>query len=392
MKVLRDVRTFAFLAVAAVGVILLATGPKPTWTPDGYVYARMMLRDRGVSERNAHASALRFYLSTPVGKSARYRRFFVDESLGMFTAEAKPFAARVLYPYVASLLYPFAHFRALIIVSAVAYVLSGLAVCWMLLPLARTWSAALGAVLFLATPVIRVLALDAVTDMLAMLFWILALGAMLRFVAERRWVWLPIVALSCIAMTLTRPAPYLPLGAGVALMLVGLAQRRREYMFAGSAFAACALLAWACYAMVSAYTRTPSISVHLHWLYDRALSGWLYATPRALSPDERHSFALWYRHEVAYVTRGFVKDLLQAVYPAIAVIAAAAGFYLRRSGAAAPLFIGAVLAALAGIAGNPVETELPRLVVAPAVPAVVAGLALLLDAAPFAWRSRLRPA
>src|SRR5579864_8555276 len=109
---------FGTLVCAAALCVAWADLSRHTnWTPDGYVYARMMLKDVGASDEDAKDAALRFYLSTPVGSGNRYRPYFMNESLGMFTPEAKPFGSRVLYPYLASLLYRSHGFQSLILIS-----------------------------------------------------------------------------------------------------------------------------------------------------------------------------------------------------------------------------------------------------------------------------------
>jgi len=345
------------------------------WTPDGYVYARMMLQDTGASAAAARRMALQFYLSTPVGSSPRYRRFFTDESLGMFTADAKPFASRVLYPYLASLLYRTYGFQSLVLVSMVAYVLSAVGFYVFLLYFGRDWLAAVVSLAFFATPLMRTLGASALTDMLALLFWIWGLVVAMEWLRHPRFIWAILLSCCWIGLALTRPAPYLPLGLAFGAIVWSV--RTRHYAVSVTPFTTAALAGICAYALSTSVTHTPGLGTHLHWLYQHALNGWLYANPRVLSIGDRNSFSVWYLHDVLWVSAKTLLILLRSVLPAVLIVVAIVGFWQRRDTLEATAIVWAGIFGILGVLANPVLWELPRLVEAPLYPLIAAGIVML---------------
>jgi 4-amino-4-deoxy-L-arabinose transferase-like glycosyltransferase len=320
-------------------------------------------------------------MTTPLAHNARYRPFLLNERLGMFTVRAKPFASRVLYPLVAAGLYPLQHFRALVVVSAIAYVAATLLMYWLLLSFCTPLIAAVGALLFGSAPVIRALSGAALTDMLALCLLVLVFAAMIRYLLYGSQVYLGLAIAAGIAMSVTRPLPYIPLGAALAVGMYAIAWRRdRVLTRRASLLVVAALIAWAAYAIAAAVTHTPSLSNHLQWLYVAAKTHWVYQSNRPLSSAEQHSFSAWYVHQVVYVSKGWVKTLFEDVYPIVAILACGCGLYLGRKSPQSWIFAGGVLACCLGIFANPIEPELRRLIEAPATIGVVGGIAMLLQA------------
>lgn len=370
------------LLVCLLSVYFAAsTLQQPVWTPDGFVYAQMMLADRGVPKAEARAQALAFYLSsTPVGKSARYRPYFVNERLGMFTQTAKPFASRVLYPFLASAFYPWLGFRALLLISALAYVAAALILYWLLLAFCRPFAAAAGALVFAGAPVVRVQSGAALTDMLALALLAAALAATIRYAIDGRASFLALALVSEILLSLSRPLPYVPLMAAFGLALWALRFRDAVRMRRALLLILAAVIASLAYALSAAVTKTPSLGTHLHWLYDAGKNNWLYES-RALTAAERGSFRVWYNNQLLWAAKNAVSALIHAAYPAIALVLCALGLYSARSAPLSAILAGFIAGCALGIFANPVPLELPRLIAAPAMLGVAAGIAMLLDRA-----------
>lgn len=371
---------FALLLGLASVLLALRAFATPVWTPDGFIYAQMMLVDRGVPREAARAQVAAFYLSsTRIGRNERYRRYFLNERLGMFTPEAKPFASRVLYPLFAAPLYPLSGFKALPLVSVLAYVAATLAVYWCFLALCRPAIAALATLLFAAAPVIQSIAAAALTDMLALFFLTIALGSVLRYSLSGRLTYVAVMACSVILLALTRPLPYVPLCAAIAVVAWARIRRDGVQTRRGLWLCVAALAGWAAYIVAASVTKTPSLSVHLHWLYAAAKTHWIYSDARPLSQGELQYFSAWYQHEIAWAAKAFAATTIRSVYPVVALAFCVTGLYLRRESPVSALLAGFIAGCGVGIFANPVAIELPRLVEAPASIAVAAGIALAIE-------------
>ena len=368
-----------FLVAIAVALVILQLR-QPVFTPDGVVYARMMLADRGVSQARARDDVRAFYLTTPLARDSRYRPFLLDDNRGMFTRTAKPFASRVLYPWIAAAFFPWEQYYALPLVSAIAYVIATLLMYWMLLAFCTPVNSAIGAFLFAVSPVVRYLSGAALTDMLALCLLVAVFGAMIRYALHGGNAYLALALASEIGLSITRPLPYVPLGAALGLAAYAFATHRDPMLLRKAAvLSIAAVIAWGAYALAAALTHTPSLSSHLHWLYNAAKTHWLYGGTGTLSPTEQHSFAAWYVHQLALAARGWVKSQVVEIYPAVALIASACGLYAGRKSPASWIFAGGVLACCLGIFANPIEPELRRLIDAPATIGVAGGIAMLLE-------------
>ncbi len=349
----------------------------PIWTADGFVYTKMMLKDTGLTDQAATDKTIAFYLQTPIGSDPRFRPFIIDQSRGMFSPEAKPFAVRVLYPALAAPLYPMLGFRSLIFVSAAAYVLT---VVLLYLIVATffcvDWAAAVIAVAFAFIPLIRSLGASALTDMLAALFWLAAFGSMLVYVRKPSFGWLAIFFACCVGLALSRPAIYIPLGAAAFLGLAALVRSDRPRLKIAAALLAAAALAAVGYALMAHVTKTPGLMSHLAWLYDKALHRWFYSSPRVLSASEQHSFGRWYVHEVLLVGVAWLARMVRTVLPAVALVVAAFGILKNRGHFATPVIVGASIFCVVGLFANPVLPEVPRLIEAPLYPLIAMGVGL----------------
>lgn len=376
---------FALLLFVFAVLLGLREFRAPVWTPDGLIYSEMMLSDRGVSREAAREQATAFYLSsTEIGQDPRYRPYFLNERLGMFTPIAKPFASRILYPLVAAPFFPWLGFKALPFISLLAFVAATLTVYRLLLGLCRPPIAVLGASLFAISPVIGAMSAAALTDMLALLFLAAALDCTIRYAVSGRTPYIWFTAVWIVLLVLTRPLSYVPLCAALAFAVWALTERSAVHLRRAAGLSLVALGGWALYALVSSVTRTPGLGVHLHWLYDAAKTHWLYSRERVLSPAERASFSTWYVTQIAWAAKAFAALIIRSVYPLAAVVLCAIGLYRERRSPASALLGGFIIGCCVGILANPIALELPRLVEAPASIAVIAGVALFVE-------SSLRP-
>src|SRR5579872_5784488 len=174
-------KTLWLLAVVALAIVVSATvvSRNPRYTPDGFQYSRIAMQDAGLSPADALVKAEAFYIQKPIGRIPRYREFLTVDVAYAPPAPGPIFRTRVLYPFVASIVYRFRGLAALTDVSLVAFIAGVLLIYWLLLALARPWVATAGAVLFGISPLILVLAESDATDMLALTLWIGVLASTL---------------------------------------------------------------------------------------------------------------------------------------------------------------------------------------------------------------------
>lgn len=252
-------RLLGAVLVAIVGgiVVFAAVLRHHTYTPDGIVYARFAARDAGYSERGATLAARSFYGHTAMMRVPRYRAL-VDLDPSVSFKRSKIFENRLLYPFVVGMAMSAAGFRALFLVNAAAYVAFGAALFWMLCAFKRSALAFALTILALALPLVRAAASSDLTDMLAMLWWVIALGALLRLSRESRPWLLAVLAVSSALLALTRPTPYLVVLPALALGIVRASWTPLLASLGGVA----------AYVAVAFATHAYGISEQLRWVYD----------------------------------------------------------------------------------------------------------------------------
>jgi hypothetical protein len=338
--------TVILLALLALGLNVLRA---PQYTPDGLAYARYAARDAGASERDATLAARAFYERTPLMNDARYRSLvLIDPSIAF--ARSRIFTNRVLYPWLVALLLPAAGFRSLFLVSAIAYVCFGAALYWLLLAFGRPWLAAAFTLAALATPIVRSFAAADLTDMLALVWWTLALGAIFRGMWERRARWPALLAIVSILFVLTRPTAYtIAVPALAAAMVSG-----SWLLFAASLSGVVTFVA------VAVATHAFGVREQLQWVY-------LHDQPRtrAAVPE-----GTWYRHALAASVRSTASTALRSVFPVLAALACAAGLRRRRTRRVAIVLFAAAASCFVSVAFNPVPSSLVRVVFLPLVPVI----------------------
>jgi hypothetical protein len=335
----------ALVALFAIAIALVFILKHPAYTPDGIVYARFAARDAGYSERDATLAARAYYDHTPMMANPRYRALIeLDPSVSF--ARSKVFANRVLYPWTVGLFLGAAGFRSLFLVNAAAYAAFGLALYWMLLAFRRPAFAFVLTLAALALPLVRAAAASDLTDMFAMLWWALALGALLRAAQRVRPQTLAVLAVASALLALTRPTPYLVVLPAIAL---GLA-RGVWTPFAAS------LAGVASFAAVAIATHAYGISEQLHWVYDHRPSA------------DGSSFGAWYRSALISSIRFTVIEMIWTIIPLLMIAAAAYGFWRRRMRGEFAVLTAAGIACLIAVPFNPVPSSFARVLALPLIP------------------------
>jgi 4-amino-4-deoxy-L-arabinose transferase-like glycosyltransferase len=354
----------AIVALIACVVVFASVMRHPQYTPDGIVYARFAARDAGQSERDATLTARAFYEGTSMMSNARYRDLIeLDPSVSF--ARSKVFENRVLYPWLVGLLLPVSGFRALFIVSAVSYVAFGLALYWLLLTFGRPAFAVVFAAIALALPLTRSVAASDLTDMLAMVWWTLALGALLRWIREPKMALLLLLAVAAALLTLTRPTPYLILLPAIA----AAALRRSWWPLLASCTAGVTFL------FTAVATHAYGITEQLRWVYTHRPN------------NDAMPYAAWYSSALVQTLRAAAIGTVKSIVPLAAIVAALYGILRTQLRDEFVVLLVAAAACCIAIPFNPVPFALARVVALPLVPvfcAIAQGLAASVQRRPAA--------
>lgn len=341
----------ALLAVLVVVVAVVIAAyhlrhDRAQWSPDAAIYLRMALQDRGVPPAEALRETDRFALEqTTLGADPLTRTFYGAAPPVYYRDQFGLFVSRPLYPAVASLLLPRFGPFGLKVVSAVAFVAAALLMYGLLLAFVPAWAAAVGALALALTPDVQGLSAAPLTDALALCFWIAVMAALFRYLRSPSALHLTALVAATALLAFTRPAIHLPLGAALAVALVA----PRGSVLRGSALRAATgvVAVGIAFAVFSALVHGPGVSTQLRWLYD-----WQVATHESAAS---HGFAAWW---VRSAGGSLAEELLVGIYKAnmlLTVVLAVLGLLLRRRDVVAPVVIGAVVAALAGIAVTPLD-------------------------------------
>jgi hypothetical protein len=375
----RDGLIAAALAFAAARTPLRDPDPHAPWVPDSFDYAIRMLMRRGLPFEAARAQARAFFATTAVGTDPRYAPLF---------ARAEPewwrlFAPRWIYPALAAALYPRHGFAALVVVPRLAYVLEAPLLYRYVRRFSSPPAAALATLWYLRAAQVRHVAGLALTDAPALLFWTAGLDAAAHVArAGRGWTAL---AGAIGLLSFTRPLPYLPLGAGAALVLNGALRRDGTAALRGGGITLLAGLATAAVLAVLVRAGMPETAAHLASVRaaqaadDTAWARRLreeVARPLGLADEPHHSLGRWYASAAALTAATALYHAGRAVVPPLATLALARRW--RRPEVA--LALGAIAGSAGGILGDPLPLGSARTVVLPLYPIFAAGLGLALDA------------
>jgi hypothetical protein len=261
----------AFCAVIVMSVIAISFSLKRDWSdwrPDSEIYLWMTVRDNGASDEVALDVARRFMvqenrLYDPDMSTARL--MYTDHAPSWWTAQFSLFRNRPLYPLLAVILYPRLGPFALKVISGISIVLVAGFMFGILLQLTSPLRAAVGVAALELQRLVLFSAAMALTDALALLLWTISLGSAILY--YRRPAWFFLVSLFCAsaALTLTRPAFYLPLGASLGAYFA--MRRSHRLLTAISPLATTGLVAilYFCY---DAAIHGPSALTQIRWEYN----------------------------------------------------------------------------------------------------------------------------
>jgi 4-amino-4-deoxy-L-arabinose transferase-like glycosyltransferase len=336
------------------------------WTPDGAIYLRMTMQHRGMDADSARTATSQFVLgelnkasvSNPATGGAGDRALYGSTPPQYYVDQFGLFRNRPLYPIVAAAIYPKFGPFALKIVSAVAYVAAIMAILALLLSMTATWKALIGALVFATQPVVLGLAALPLTDELALFFWTCAFGAVLTYQRRPSTISGIAILLASLALTFTRPAFFLPLGAAIGAYIV---MRRSVKPLVALAPLIATLIAGLAYFAYSAAVHGASLGTQLHWQYvwQQSING----------SGSQSSPAVWYVKSLGLSAYRMILLAVPNLGGVIVVLLALLGLrYTRVSNAAAICVASAVAIALA-IFANPLDIERPVLL--PLAPVVI---------------------
>lgn len=321
------------LVLCAFAVFALRFHTERRWSIDGYTYAAMAQMDRGIPQDRARDIARTFYRAQKTGRRPlaasvlRHRR----------PQWLKVFRARPLYPALAAALWNLFGWNSLLVVSGISYVAFVLLTYALALRFSNGYAAAAASAAVAWMPAVRVLANDALTDVTALALWTAALLAMCVYARTANAKSLVAVALSTIALTLTRPVFFAPLLCAVALV-----PRRPRQAAVIAGIAAISALAPVTLAAL-AHANVPFPHPYL---------------PAA---------------GTALLT--FVKELVLGVLPAIGL----AGLFTIERAPERALLTGGALASLAAVFISPFWNDAERVAVVPLLPIAACGIAALIS-------------
>ncbi len=354
-------------SAAALAVVLLAAAVMGAyrlhhdariWTSDSAIYLRMTLEDRGLSRERAKTAADAFMRDTPEGRNPEAAGFYTPHPPEYYAEQYGLFTSRPLYPRLGAVLYGRFGPRGLQVISAVAYVAASVLVCAVLMLFVRPWIAALGALAFATAPHVLSLAALPLTDELALLFWVAALGALLWDVRRPSPAVLAGVLVASLLLTFTRPAAYLPFAAACGLTLaVWREPARRRAALAAVGTTALAVVAFLAY---SAAMHGPGLATQLRWQY-----AWQHVVH---GPYADGSFAHWYLLALAAAAGVLLTVGVYRYAALLPVVLAAYGATATRRDDLGVL-LGAAAGTLVAIVANPLEVN--RTVLLPLTPVLI---------------------
>ncbi len=349
-------RALGAMAVAGLAAALLnAFGPPAQFTEDGYDYAIVMLMDRGMTYDAAQTSAERFYARHPVPlpQGGRVRLRGRPEYWNLFSV-------RRLYPWIASLLYPYRGIAALIDVSRASYVVTAMLTVLLAMRFAPVWCAVLLSVILSLFPPWRDLGRDALTDALAIALTTATLLVGATMFARVTWWRIAGFGALCAAAAFTRPIPYIELGAAI-VAAIALRRSRNRAALAPAAWIVgiSAMCVLAVEAALSA-AHAPSFGWIVADAYRHFVAG-------GYAPAHESLARFYVREEQAIAIRALLKGAVTIV-PALAI----AGIVLRRRDRSTPFLGGACAATWIGALVDPNRFDMVRCVVMPVAPVMAA--------------------
>jgi 4-amino-4-deoxy-L-arabinose transferase-like glycosyltransferase len=206
----------AAVFLVALAISAFAVYPRPDWQPDGYAYAVRMLLDLGVPFQEALHRAQAFYQQLPIAANPAVAPLLRGDQPPLYWDVFKP---RLLYPLFAAVLFPLRGFYGMLDITVVAYVLTALAVYYLVLQFTGALPSFVVTLGFMIHPTVLLLARYPQTDMLAMLFLTLSIVALVRVARGGGRNWIEAFAAAGLLLVFTRPAFYMLIGGALGLWL-----------------------------------------------------------------------------------------------------------------------------------------------------------------------------
>jgi 4-amino-4-deoxy-L-arabinose transferase-like glycosyltransferase len=334
------------------------------WTPDGAIYLSMTMEHRGMDPASARAATSQFMLgeltkaSTVVPTTPADRELYSRTPPQYFARQFELFRNRPLYPIVAASLFPRFGPFSLKVVSAAAYVASSLTIFAILLSMTSTVKALVGALVFATEPVVLGLAALPLTDELALFFWTCAFGATLAYQRRPSWYAAAVIFLASIALSFTRPAFFVPLGAAIGAYFVMRRSIKPLVAFAPLVATVVSAIVFLCF---NAAVHGAGVGTALHWQYawQRSIGGFA----------SQDSPAVWYIKSLAVSAYRVLLLAVPNLGGVIVALFALAGLRYARTSSTAVISIASAAAILLAVFANPLDIERPVLL--PLAPIVI---------------------
>lgn len=371
------------LLLALVTAIALAIGvyrfhhDRMSWDPDGTIYLRMVLQDRGAPPDTARAEANAYVRTLPAAQDPEAAGFYSDAPPAFFASQFALYRSRPLYPLAASLLYPrLSAADALRAISVAGYVACAPLMMLFLLRFTGPVLAAVGALALATSPWVLAMAALPEPDDVALALWILALWALHAYLERPGANRLVAVVAATAVLTFVRPAVFLPFGAALGVLI---ATPRGSAARGAAARAALAIFGvGVVFGLYTLLVHGPGLTQQLGWLYE-----WQTAVHGRFTG---HGFLAWWAGAVVFnLALGAVVESYRHA-ALFGIVLAVLGLLAARRTIVAPLALGAFAASVFALLVNP--TELNRTVTLPLTPVVV----LLATIALAKLTARLEPA
>jgi hypothetical protein len=336
------------------------------WSPDGAIYLRLTMQNRGVDSETARTTTNQFMLkkldeanaSGQVAIDNSVRPLYADTPPLYYTNQFALFRNRPLYPFLAASIYPKFGPVALKYVSLIAYVAAVMVMFFLLLSITSILKATIGALVFATEPVVLSVAAMPLTDELALLFWTCAFGAILSYARKPAPMSRAMILISSLALTFTRPAFFLPLGAAIGAYLV---LRRSSSAIVSLAPLGAAIFSAAAYFVYSTAVHGPSITTQLHWQYawQQSVNGF----------GSQSGPVMWYVKSLALSAYRLILLAVPSLGGIIVVFLAAFGLRCTRTSSVALISLASAIAIAIAVFANPLDVERPVLL--PLAPLVI---------------------
>ncbi|HEY0615373.1 MAG TPA: hypothetical protein VGC96_12055 [Candidatus Elarobacter sp.] len=358
-------RARTWLLVATVSVLALAIGAyrfhhdRLAWDPDGTIYLRLTLQDRGATPDAARREANAYVRTLPAAADPEAAGFYTDAPPAFYAGQFALYRSRPLYPLAVSLLYPRLGPDAMRAVEAAGYVASVVLMMLFLLRFTGPALAAIGALALATSPWVLEMAAMPEPDDVALALWIAALWALYEYFGRPAPSRLLTVVAVTAVLTFVRPAVFLPFGAALGVFIG--APRGSAARTAARNAALAIFGVGVAFGLYTLLVHGPGIAEQMRWLYD-----WQTAVHGRFTG---HGFLVWWAGAVAFnLALGAVVETYRHA-ALFAIVLAVFGWIAARRTLVAPLALGGLGAAVFALLVNP--TELNRTVTLPLTPIVV---------------------